>query len=53
MDIKNIRGKDRLLLVSQELYDDFENACNEIIKKIESGTIDPNKVSGILIATEP
>lgn len=53
LDIKNIRGKDRLLLVSQELYTDFENACNEIIKRIESGTIDPNKVSGTLIATEP
>lgn len=53
LEIKNIKGKNRLILVSQELYQDFERACNEIIKRIDSGTIDPNKVSGILIDTEP
>lgn len=53
LDIKNIRGGDRLLLVSQEFFTDFEKACNEIVKRIDSGAIDPKKVSVELIATEP
>jgi hypothetical protein len=53
LDIKQIRGKDRLILVSQDLFSDFENACNEIVNRIDLGTIDPSKISGTLIDVEP
>ncbi|PIP17635.1 MAG: hypothetical protein COX43_03250 [Parcubacteria group bacterium CG23_combo_of_CG06-09_8_20_14_all_35_9] len=49
LEIKNIRGKDMLILVSEELFNDFKNACNEIIKRIDGGKIS-NKD---LIVTEP
>lgn len=53
LEIKNIRGRDRLILVAQDLFDDFEKACKEVIKRIDSGVIDPNKITGSIISNEP
>lgn len=39
LEIKNIRDKDMLILVSEELFNDFENACNKIIERIDDGKI--------------
>ncbi len=53
LDIKHIRGRDRLILVSQSLMTDFENACKEVIKKIDSREISSTKVYGELLSTSP
>ncbi|MFA5359988.1 MAG: hypothetical protein WC349_03470 [Patescibacteria group bacterium] len=49
LEIKNIRGKETLVLVSEELFNDFENACKEIINRIDKGKIS----NGNLLVTEP
>lgn len=48
LEVKMIRGRDALILVSEELFNDFKNACEEIIKRIEGGIIENKN----LIATE-
>lgn len=37
LEIKEIRGMDRLVLVSEDLFDDYEKACEEIIARIHDG----------------
>jgi hypothetical protein len=37
LEIKEIRGMDRLVLVSEDLFDDYEKACEEIIARIRDG----------------
>ena len=39
LEIKEIRGTESLILVSQRLYDDFKSACEEVIKSIDDGSI--------------
>jgi hypothetical protein len=39
LDVKEIRGIDRLVLVSEDLFEDYERACQEIIARISSGQL--------------
>lgn len=53
LDVKNLRNNDRLILVSQNLMADFENACNNIIARIDNNQITNNKVYNQLLSTSP
>lgn len=53
LEIKSIRGQNRLILVAQDLFDDFEKACREVINRIEAGVIDQSKITGALISNDP
>lgn len=53
LEIKRIRNKNRLILVSQDLFDDFEKAANEVIKRIDNKIIVHKKVYGRFFSTEP
>lgn len=44
LEIRNIRNIDRLILVSQCLFEDFKNAAKEVIKRIDNHEIIHNKV---------
>lgn len=46
LDIKEIRGLDRLVLVLEDLFDDYEKACNEIISRIRGGQLSAWKFTG-------
>ncbi len=39
LQIKEIRGIDRLVLVSEDLFDDYEKACREMIARIREGRL--------------
>jgi hypothetical protein len=39
LEIKEIRGIDRLVLVSEDLFDDYEEACQKIIARIRDGRL--------------
>jgi len=39
LEIKEIRGIDRLILVSEDLFDDYEKACKEIIRRISDSRL--------------
>lgn len=47
LQIKPIRGTDSLILVSQRLYDDFKNACEDVIKRIDGGSINDRKLLAV------
>ncbi len=49
LEEKNIRGGNKLIIVSQEFLADFEKACLQLIEKIDQGDIDDVDI----IATEP
>lgn len=51
LEIKLVRGTDRLILVAQDLFLDFENACNKVIQKIDTGEISGDKITGKIIET--
>jgi len=51
LEHRTIRGNERLILVSQILMSDFENACNQIISQIENREISNPKVYKNLIST--
>jgi len=53
LEIKKIRGNDRLILVSQEFFKDYENACNSIISKIENKELKHEKVYKEILGFEP
>ena len=53
LEIKNLRSRDRLILVSQKLMSDFENACQEVIRKIDSQELSDSKVYGEILSTSP
>ena len=53
LEIKEIRNRPRLILISQELMKDFENACNDIIYKIDNHSISNDKVYKEFFSTEP
>lgn len=51
LEVKNFNGKERLILVSQRLMTDFENACNQVISKIDTKEIDNQKVYNNILST--
>lgn len=53
LEIKNIRGRDRLVLVSEDFLQDFHGACRKVIKQIRAGTLSHPKLRGELLLTEP
>jgi hypothetical protein len=53
LEIKEIRKKKRLILVSQKLFKDFESACEEVKKRIDKKTIVHPKVYQDFLATQP
>ena len=48
LEIKEIGGTDRLVLVLENLLDDFEKACQEIMERIRDGRLSGWKVTGDL-----
>ena len=48
LEVKEIRGMNRLVVVSEDLYDDYEKACNEIITRIRDGRLRGWKFGGDL-----
>jgi hypothetical protein len=53
LEIKNIRSRDRLILVSQRLMADFENACREVMRKIDAKEISNPKVYNDIFSASP
>ncbi len=51
LEVKEIRGKDRLILVSEGLFDDYEKACKEIIARITDGRLGGWKFEGEVLGT--
>ena len=39
LEVKEIRGMNRLVLVSEDLFEDYEEACKEIIARIRDGRL--------------
>ena len=52
LEVREIRGGDRLVLVSEDLFDDYEKACKEIIARIRDGRLGGGKFERDLLATE-
>jgi len=46
LEIKEIRGLDRLVLVLEDLFDDYEKACEEIISRVRGGRLSTWKFTG-------
>lgn len=53
LEIKEIRKKQRLILVSQYFMNDFENACKKVIDDIRNNRISHPKVYSDFLFTEP
>jgi hypothetical protein len=51
--VKEIRGINRLVLVLEDLFDDYEKACEEIIARISDGRLGGWKFAGDLLLTQP
>jgi len=51
LEVKEIRGIDRLVLISEDLFDDYEKACKEIITRIRDGRLRGWKFSGDVLIT--
>jgi hypothetical protein len=51
LEIKEIRGIDRLVLVSEDLFDDYEKACKEIIARISEDRLRGWKFEKGLLST--
>lgn len=52
LEVKEIRGMNRLVLVSEDLFDDYEKACKEIIARIRDGRLSGWKFAGDLLSTQ-
>ena len=48
LEVKEIRGIDRLVLVSEDLFEDYEKACQEIMARICDGRLRSWKFAGDL-----
>jgi len=48
LEVREIRGMSRLVLVSEDLFDDYEKACEEIITRIREGRLKGWKFAGDL-----
>jgi hypothetical protein len=46
LEVKEIRGINRLVLVSEDLFEDYEKACKEIIARIRGGRLRSWKFAG-------
>lgn len=44
LEVKNIRGKERLILVSEHLFTDFENACWQVVDLYREGKLPKAKM---------
>ena len=53
LEVKKIRGVDRLVLVSEDLFEDYEKACKEIMARISDGRLSGSKFAGELLLTKP
>ncbi len=51
LQVKEIRGMDKLVLVSEDLFDDYEKACKEIIARISDGRLRGWKFEGDILIT--
>jgi len=51
LEIKNIRDRNRLILVSQYLFEDFKNAAKEVIRRIDNHEITHEKVYNTFLYT--
>lgn len=51
LEVKEIRGANRLVLVSEDLFEDYEKACQEIIARISDGRLRSWKFTGDLLLT--
>ena len=52
LEVKEIRGINRLVLVLEDLFDDYEKACEEIIARISDGRLSGWKFAGDLLLTQ-
>jgi len=48
LEVKEIRGVNRLVLVLEDLFDDYEKACQEIMARIRDGRLSGRKFVGDL-----
>jgi hypothetical protein len=46
LEVKESRGMNRLILVLEDLFDDYEKACQEIIERIREGHLSGWKFAG-------
>jgi hypothetical protein len=46
LEVKEIGGIRRLVLVSEDLFEDYEKACKEIIARISDGRLSGWKFAG-------
>jgi hypothetical protein len=53
LDVVMVRGRKRLLLVSQDFYSDFKEACLKIMSRIDAGVIVPKDHGGYLLGFQP
>lgn len=53
LEVKNIIGEPKLVLVTQALFNDFEQACVNIQSKIERSEIKSVQLNGCLVAVDP
>ncbi len=51
LDVREIRGIRRLVLVLEDLFDDYEKACKEIIERIRDGRLRGWKFAGDVLIT--
>jgi hypothetical protein len=49
LEIREVQGVDRLFLVLEDLFDDYEKACREIISRISDGRLSGWKFAGDLL----
>jgi hypothetical protein len=52
LQVKEIRGMNRLVLVSEDLFVDYEKACKEIIARIKDGRLSGWKFAGDLLTRD-
>lgn len=52
LEVREIQGIDRLVLVSEDLFEDYERACQEIISGIRDGRFTGWKFAGDLLLTQ-
>jgi len=51
LEVKEIRGIDRLVLVSEDLFEDYEKACKEIVARIRDSRLRGWKFMGDVLST--
>lgn len=52
LEVKEIRGVNRLVLILEDLFEDYERACQEIIARISDGRLKNWKFAGDLSFTQ-